>query len=68
MTPHFRKIEAGDVAKLFVVRSSVRENPFSVEGLAKIGITPKSVVESLGNGLDGYLCEMSGRIVGLCDG
>lgn len=60
----FRRITAADVDELFLLRSSVRENPFSVEQLAAIGITPESVREALGKWLEGYLCEVPGRIVG----
>jgi ribosomal protein S18 acetylase RimI-like enzyme len=65
----FRRITAADVPALFVIRASVRENPFSVEALAEIGITPDSVAESLGGTLEGYLCESDGQAVGfaLCD-
>ena len=61
---NFRKITPADIDKIFVVRSSVHENPFSVKELAEIGITPGSVTEALGGSLDGYLCKSSGRIVG----
>jgi GNAT superfamily N-acetyltransferase len=60
----FRKISAADVDQLFAVRSSVRENPFSIEALAEHGITVRTVTESLGRSHDGYLCESSGRMVG----
>jgi ribosomal protein S18 acetylase RimI-like enzyme len=64
MSPHFRKITSADIDQLFSVRSSVHENPFSIEELAAIEITPKSTSEALGQSLDGYLCESSDRIVG----
>jgi len=64
MDHYIRKIAAADVDQLFVVRSSVHENPFSVAALAAIGITPQSVTAALGHSLDGYLCESAGRVVG----
>jgi ribosomal protein S18 acetylase RimI-like enzyme len=64
MRPSFRKITGSDVAHLFAIRTSVRENLFSAAALAEQGITPRSVTKSLGKSHDGYLCETSGRPVG----
>ncbi len=60
----FRRIEARDVDQLFVVRTSVPENAMTMDELARMGITPKSTVDELGDPLVGYLCEASGHIVG----
>ena len=60
----FQKITAADVDQLFAVRSSVRENPFSIDALAREGITVKSVTESLGNSHDGYLCKSADVVAG----
>jgi ribosomal protein S18 acetylase RimI-like enzyme len=60
----FRKIEPRDVDQLFIVRTSVHENAVTLEELASMGITPRSVSDSLGDPLAGYLCAISERIVG----
>jgi len=51
----FQKITAADVDQLFAVRSSVRENPFSIDALAR---------EALGNSHDGYLCKSADVVAG----
>lgn len=64
MHQQFRKIEAGDVDQLFVVRTSVSENTLTMDELGRMGITRKSTADALGNPLVGYLCEVSDRLVG----
>ena len=62
--PFYRKITLLDLDELFTVRTSVRENVLTINELAKLGITPESTAGSLGRSLDGFLCELSGRVVG----
>lgn len=52
-----------------MVRARTRENPFSREALAAIGITPTSVVASLEAGqVAGWVCESGSAVVGFCNG
>lgn len=60
----FREIVAADVPALFIVRPKTRENALTVEELQRLGITPASVEESLAHTTQGWLCEVSGQVVG----
>jgi GNAT superfamily N-acetyltransferase len=60
----FRKITANDVPALFDVRTSVRENIYTREGLYRDGITEKTVAELIGTTHCGWLCEVDSKIVG----
>jgi GNAT superfamily N-acetyltransferase len=60
----FREITASDVPELFVVRPKTRENAMTVEELARLGIDPRSVTESLADSTKGWLCEDGGQVVG----
>jgi ribosomal protein S18 acetylase RimI-like enzyme len=64
----FREIEARDVAELFKVRISSRENRMTMEALGSIGITPDSTIKALSVSVAGWLCEVSGKIVGFSMG
>lgn len=64
----FREIEARDVPELFKVRTSTRENAMTMEALAAIGVTPESTTDALSVNVAGWLCEVSGRIVGFSMG
>ncbi len=59
----FREITVADVPALFDVRPRTRENAMSLEDLQRLGITPQSVTESLGQSTRGWLCEDAGRVV-----
>lgn len=48
---------------LFDVRVRTRENTMTLEALQRLGITPRSVSESLDRSTRGWLCEDSGRVV-----
>jgi ribosomal protein S18 acetylase RimI-like enzyme len=51
------------------VRAATRENALSRERLARMGITPASIAESLAGGTTrGWLCSWESRIVGFCMG
>jgi ribosomal protein S18 acetylase RimI-like enzyme len=64
----FRTMQKTDIADCFRVRTSVRENKFTLEGLAKIGITEESVGRMLGSTHQGWVCEVDGRVVGFSMG
>ena len=60
----FRTIESKDIHDLFEVRLSTNENCVSLDTLAKMGITPESIADGLSGPLKGWLCEISGNVVG----
>jgi GNAT superfamily N-acetyltransferase len=60
----FREITIEDVPALFVVRTSVRENIYTREGLYRDGITEQAVAEMIGTTHRGWLCEVDSKIVG----
>jgi hypothetical protein len=64
----FRQIEPKDISELLKVRVSTRENTMTMEALADMGITPKSTIEALSVNVAGWLCEVSGNIVGFSMG
>ncbi len=68
MTPDFRRAVATDAPALLTVRAATRENPFSIEALAAIGVTAESVAGGLEAGtLAGWVCEAEpGRVAGFC--
>jgi len=59
----FREITAADVPALFVVRPKTRENVMTVEQLARLGINPQSVTESLDQSTKGWVCDDAGKVV-----
>jgi len=56
------------VPALFVVRTATRENAYTREELARLGITEKSVGTMLATSHRGWLCEAEGRVVGFAMG
>ncbi len=60
----FREIESKDVQGLFDVRLSINENQVTLDYLAGIGITPKSITDGLAGPLNGWLCEVSRKVMG----
>jgi GNAT superfamily N-acetyltransferase len=60
----FRDIAAADVPALFHVRTRTRENTLTLDELRRLGITPRSVTESLGKSTQGWLCEHSSAVAG----
>ena len=62
----FREITRADVPSLFYVRTSTRENRYTLEGLARLGITKKSVIEWLSSSTKGWLCQIDDSVVGFC--
>ena len=52
-----------DVPAIFEVRTSVRENHLSLEGLAARGITPASVAEMIRTTMRAWVAEVDGEVV-----
>jgi GNAT superfamily N-acetyltransferase len=61
---HFREMERRDIATCIEIRASTHENPFSVDALAKAGITAESVAEMLDKTHKGWVGEVDGEVVG----
>lgn len=64
----FRPVTLADVPELFVVRVQTRENRYSLEELAGIGITEGSICAALQASFSGWLCEDGERVVGFALG
>jgi ribosomal protein S18 acetylase RimI-like enzyme len=65
----FRETRSTDIEALFEIRALTRENAFSRESLAELGITPASVAAGFSGGLlKGWVCSHGSRIVGFCTG
>jgi len=63
-----REINKLDIEEILTVRTSTIENHFSLVDLADIGITKRSVSHWLDGSINGWVCEVSGRIVGFVMG
>lgn len=64
MPPAFRAVRPDDLPAITLVRTSVRENHLSVEGMAALGITPEGTLADLAAGnLGGWLAEEEGAIL-----
>ncbi|MEG2805172.1 GNAT family N-acetyltransferase, partial [Stenotrophomonas sp.] len=69
MTLCYRAAVADDAADCVDLRGRTRENAFSVEALAALGITVESWAEGIAEGvLPGHVAEADGRMVGYCFG
>ena len=68
MTAHFRRAMPADAPALLTVRAATRENPFSIEALAAIGVNAESVASGLASGtLAGWVAEAEPEFVaGFC--
>ena len=62
----FRAIAAEDVPALFYVRTRTRENTYTLEQLARLGITEDGVLKKLSSSYKGWLCENNASVVGFC--
>jgi GNAT superfamily N-acetyltransferase len=60
----FCEIKTEDVPALFEVRTSVRENAYTREGLYREGITEESVPAMLASTHRGWLCDCDSQIIG----
>ena len=68
MTANFRRALPLDAPALLKVRAATRENPFSIEALAAVGINAESVAVGLQSGaLAGWVSEAEpGNVAGFC--
>ena len=65
----FPDTRPSDVEGLFSVRARTRENPFSKERLASLGITTESTVRHMASGrVKGWVCFHASSLVGFCSG
>ncbi len=64
----YRVIEEKDISALFQVRISTRENKMTIDQLSQLGITIDSTREALLDNVKGWLCAISGKIVGFASG
>ena len=60
----YREVTLADVPALFDVRVATRENAYTLDELAALGVTEASVREKLRGDYAGWLCEVTGRVVG----
>jgi GNAT superfamily N-acetyltransferase len=64
-----RETLPSDIDALFSVRARTRESAISKEGLALIGVTPKSIAKRMASGrMKGWVCLDSSTLVGFCNG
>jgi ribosomal protein S18 acetylase RimI-like enzyme len=64
----YREIGPGDIPSLFAVRTSTRENAYTMSELADLGITPATVGSMIGTSHMGWLCEEDGEAAGFAMG
>ena len=64
----FKEITVDDIPAIINLRGKTRENPYSIEDLKKIGITPDSLKRDLKEDLAGFLCEVDTKIAGFAMG
>jgi len=62
----FREVTPKDVPSLFHVRIRTRENGYTLEQLAALGITEDTVVERLASSFKGWLCQSEDSVAGFC--
>ena len=62
----FREVTPADVPSLFYVRTRTRENRYTLEELAGLGITEDTVIERLSSSFKGWLCQFDDSVVGFC--
>lgn len=63
-----RELLKTDIEDILDVRTSTKENHFSLRDLEQNGIDKKSVTDWLDGSIKGWVCETSGRIVGFAMG
>ena len=69
MALSIRKITTDDLPAVFSVRMSTIENAITMEQLnAYYGITPESLANAMKTNVCGWLCEISGDVVGFSMG
>jgi GNAT superfamily N-acetyltransferase len=62
----FREVAPADIPSLLYVRTNTRENRYTLEELARLGITAKTVTEKLSSSFKGWLCQFDDSVVGFC--
>ncbi|MFT4173941.1 MAG: GNAT family N-acetyltransferase [Rhodocyclaceae bacterium] len=62
--PSIRPARVTDVAALFKVRTSVRENALSTDELAQLGITPASIAQAIEHAACAWVATVDDEIVG----
>jgi ribosomal protein S18 acetylase RimI-like enzyme len=62
----FREITPADVPSLFDVRTRTRQNAYTLEELARLGITETTVAGKLASSHRGWLCQLGESVVGFC--
>jgi GNAT superfamily N-acetyltransferase len=62
-----RETAEEDVEACFSVRARTRDNPIPPDQLARVGITPQSIISSLRSGaMKGWVCSDGQEIIGFC--
>lgn len=59
-----REIQKADINDILDIRVSTKENHFSMDDLATVGVTPASIASWLDGSVKGWLCEVFGKSVG----
>lgn len=57
-----------DLPVSFHIRTAAKENPFSMDSLIAEGITIESVTQMLATTHQGWVCEVTGQVVGFAIG
>ena len=68
MCMQYREMRQEDIAAIFRVRTSTRENRMTMEELANLDITAESVSQALNIMTKGWVCEEAGKILGFTVG
>jgi GNAT superfamily N-acetyltransferase len=64
MSPLIRPVQAQDIDRIFLIRTSVKENHMSMADLERRGIAPEAVWTELASGeLGGWVSEENGTVV-----
>jgi ribosomal protein S18 acetylase RimI-like enzyme len=69
MTLTLREAQPRDIPAMFALRERTRENPFSPEELARLGITPESTTAAMASGRStSWVCLQESLLVGFASG
>jgi len=65
-----RELEKSDINDILNIRVSTKENHFSMEDLAEVGVTAEAIAEWLDDSVKGWICEIFDKPVAfaLADG
>lgn len=64
MSSTIRPAVRADIAALFDIRTSVRQNHLSIEQLADLGITPETIAETIAAAPCAWIAEQDGQPAG----